>query len=218
MPAGQHEPVAAEPVSGRTGRAHDVLVEQVRRRAPGSSRCRGGRCRPSARRRRRARGRCRPRARRGRSTSPSWRAGRRDRPGSVRWVGLVLRLRVVVVLTGASLAGVVHTAGRVQPSHGLVSGLPRRLGLGQRRTKARTAESAPAPADPKDDVATTSIDDPDPAVQRPRSTPHGGGLPRPDQAADHRAAARHHRAGDVPGRARGAVSLAGRSRPSSAAR
>ena len=71
VPAGQHEPVAAEP--RRVGRVvrHDVLVEQVRQRGQATSRCRGGRCRPSARRRRRARAPCRPRARRGRSSRPS---------------------------------------------------------------------------------------------------------------------------------------------------
>ena len=50
VPGGEHEPVAAGPV--RVGRVvpHHLLEQQVRRRAPGSSRCRGGRCRPSARR------------------------------------------------------------------------------------------------------------------------------------------------------------------------
>ena len=48
---------------------HHLLEEQVGRPGPGSSRCRGGRCRPSAPRPWRARGRCPRPAGRGRSMS-----------------------------------------------------------------------------------------------------------------------------------------------------
>ena len=72
MPAGQHEAVAAGPV--RVGRvvAQEPLEQQVAPPGPGSSPCRGGRCRPSARRPWPGRGRCRRRAGRGRSTRSRW--------------------------------------------------------------------------------------------------------------------------------------------------
>ena len=131
VPAGQHEPVAAEP--GRVGRVvrHDVLVEQVGDRGQahrgagvavaGLLHGVGGQ----------QRARCRPRARRGRSTWPSWPTGR-EMSGLRPWVGVVVRLLVVVVLTGASLAGVVHTVGTGPPST-LVSGLPRGWGSANAR-------------------------------------------------------------------------------------
>ncbi len=66
VPAREHEPVAAQPV--RVGRVvpQSAAGTAGRRPGPGSSPCRGGRCRPSGRRRRPAPARCR---RRGRSRS-----------------------------------------------------------------------------------------------------------------------------------------------------
>ena len=57
-PGGQHEAVAAGPVGVGRVVPHHLLEEQCTRPAPGSSPCRDGRCRPSARRRRPGRGRC----------------------------------------------------------------------------------------------------------------------------------------------------------------
>ena len=69
--AGEDEAVAAGPV--RVGRvvAHHLLEQQVRRRARGSSPCRGGRCRPSGRRPWPAPARCRRPCRPARSSPAS---------------------------------------------------------------------------------------------------------------------------------------------------
>ena len=65
--AGEHEPVAARPSAGRRGCAASPSGTAGTPRAPGSSPCRGGRCRPSAPRPSPAPGRCRPSAGRGQS-------------------------------------------------------------------------------------------------------------------------------------------------------
>ena len=152
-------------------------------------------------------------ARTSRSVHFAFLATGREISGLRPWVGVVLRLLVVVVLTGASLAGVVHTVGTGPPST-LVSGLPRGWGRSTAE-KARIAEHPDRPT--RRTTWPPPRSRPIPSVQRPdrRRTV---ALRRADQAADHRAAARHHRAGDVPRRGRGPVALAGASRPSSAAR
>ena len=84
----QHEPVAAGPVRVARVVPQPLLEQQVGRRAPCSSRCRGGRCRPSGRRPWPARARCRwpggrarrsPRAGSG-AAGRGCRWGRRSRP------------------------------------------------------------------------------------------------------------------------------------------
>ena len=72
--------------SGRPGRAAATSGTAGRPPAPGSSRCRGGRCRPSARRPWPARGRCRRPGGRGRRTRPAGSLRlRSDRPVGCRW-------------------------------------------------------------------------------------------------------------------------------------
>ena len=71
VPAGQHEAVAAGPVRVGGVVPHHLLEQQVRRRARGSSPCRGGRCRPSGRRPWPAPGRCPRPCRRARSSPAS---------------------------------------------------------------------------------------------------------------------------------------------------
>ena len=74
VPGREHEPVPARPSRGPPGCAASPSGTRCRRPGPGSWRCRGGRCRPSARRPWRARGRCPPRAGRGRSSRACSRA------------------------------------------------------------------------------------------------------------------------------------------------
>ena len=87
-PHGEHEPVAAAASAGRRGCAASPSGTAGRPPVPGSSRCRGGRCRPSAPRPWPAPERCPPPSRRGRS-SPALRHGDplqrlRDRRGRAR--------------------------------------------------------------------------------------------------------------------------------------
>ena len=74
-PGGEDEPVAAEPVRVRRVVPQHVLVEQVGRGRQADRRARGGRCRPSRRRRRPGPGRCRRPAGPGRSSRPVWARG-----------------------------------------------------------------------------------------------------------------------------------------------
>ena len=184
VPAGQHEPVAAEPlVVGRVV-PHARSGRAGRRRGPGSSPCRGGRCRPSGPRPRPARGRCPPRARRGRSSRPSRHGWARvaHRPGGPARSRTVPRRRCDVAVLGAVTA-------RSTPAASLDPAVPASAPTWSPRARARVRASArvdrPCDAAPcrrrrRQLRASTRTED---AVTRP-STPTGAAPPgRPSIAA-----------------------------------
>ena len=132
----QHEPVAADPV--RVGRVvpQPLLEEQVGGRAPGSSPCRGGRCRPSGRRPWPARATVSI-ARRSRSPKPSGRVG-------CGWAGLPVGASVAAS-AGASdpvLCVMWWVLPRGRPGvvgSASVCGRPGRRGPGLHRRRRRRA-------------------------------------------------------------------------------
>ena len=200
VPGGQHEPVAAHPVRVGGVVPHRLLEERVGRRAPGSSPCRGGRCRPSARRPWPAPGRCPRPAGPGRSMSSLLTSVR----SSQRSAG---RCGSVPVQGHAGPRWRAYSAS-VSRTH-TVPRLPACPGQAVRPTRldpVRCASPTTCPAD-RPEVRVTAVD---PHVSVPaRGLPgpptvarRARRLRRADEAADHRAAAADHRAGDVPRPAR----------------
>ena len=242
VPAGQHEPVAAEPVGVAGVVAHRPAGTACRPAGPGSSRCRGGRCRPSARRPRPAPGWCRRRAgrarssRRGRSRGSARRCRSRARGYSLGSAVLERRLRgpggaapsprrslVTLRRSCIGLARTVRIYRRVLsdpatrdpraavqrlPSTGCRTADAERRSERARRDRAlsevATGERARLPSGIRDAAPTSRPTRPRGRVRQvlarvPDTVRAYLGLTK---TADHRAAARRHRPGDVPGRAR----------------
>ena len=133
VPGGQDEPVAARASPGRWGRGAGTAGTAGTPPARGSSRCRGGRCRPSAPRPSPAPGRCRPPAGRGRSTRASC---------VLTGVGL-LRRRTASVGRGTACASLPARASPTAITRGRYSGPARGAPRHKRPIRPSTRASRP---------------------------------------------------------------------------